>query len=195
MSKWSRNFTANVRDRDVSMLLDLIIARLRTVNNVSTAEAVGIILRVGAEQLKERPEFESDGLGKYELLTEKYRAAQERIELRAMLSLIYDQFGLDGLTDLESTLEMSTAEMIELIDRQVRKGHVSRFSVYKQFITDALSDGEPHAMSEIVQEAIVQSILPNRASDNWGNEYQLFKVAANRLGATGGKRGMWQLVK
>lgn len=189
MSKWSKNYWANVRDRDTSMLLDRVIAQVCTVCNVTQSGAIEILLREAALAFAENPDYSNDSLDRFIKLQARYQEAQERIALRDLLSVIYEQLGIDGLRDLEDEIGMDVASMVELAESKSRH---SKYATYQSWIASALDDGRAHEIQSLVEQAIAQGVLPKKKSPEWNKCYNLFKVAGSKLGVSGGKRGYWQ---
>lgn len=192
---WSRNYSTHVRGEPERInAMERLISALQNANNLNRNQAIDMIFTAGLTALSQNPTYGSpeleDSIAKSALyqammrelqIVEQYDKALKRMPA-SRIHRIASQFG----QDID----------IELSDYRLPIEKFSVFARIKSFLQDHLADGKEHSKGDVCKAAVDAGIIPSPDTDKDGYEKGInnLSVAASQISASGGKRGIWQIV-
>lgn len=198
--KWGTVFAAYYYGEPYRVkALNEAITTMQSKFNLRPAAARKKLLDLFVDHLAENPEFATTELRKCVAYGRVLRRAKWEIEKRRGLNTVYRELGEDELRRIvaEEEPNMNVDELIaEASEMWISMSKSSRSGVLGNWLAQMLSDGQEHAVKEIVTAAIEDEMIvsPEKDIEQHKLDYGLLRTVANRLClSTGGKRGYWKL--
>ena len=199
MAEWYRNFAAHIRgEPDEIIAIERMIVRLINEHNLSRDEAIQRIFLAGIDHLLTEPTMDDPVIRRSRVIARQVEELTAQKTDSQRLTYIYEQLGLDAFVTWCTEQGIDPQPTI-----QQYSVATDSFTPQRQSWTEStlvwlrrmLSDGQSHAVEEILQAAARDGILPDILVDEAGykRSESSLRAIASMHHFSGGKRGQWQL--
>jgi len=188
-------------DSDAIRMIENMIAKVRNEQNIDRTKAITQVFLAGAEVLNKDPRYNDPFTDEARVIAQAVFDSNANKLRTQRLNTLYERYGLENFVnwcndhniDPASTIESFTMSM----DESVVMGQSSTSKMIA-WLRQKLSDGEPHSVNEIFDDATADSVLPDPLiePDTHKRLQQNMRSVASKLGYTSNsRRGMWQMSK
>ena len=190
---WYRNYAVHIEGDPLFVMgMEEPIANVQSVQNLTRHQALRRIFKAGLKMLGADPNVGNVSIQSNARLSELHEAVKRKAAQARAFQELYKDIGADKLQEIAETEGLDFGEFLS----EYRLERMLSPSAQMQLWLKAhLADGKEHEASEILSAAIEDGMLPSRDNEDFEQAHNLFKAKASQMGASGGRRGYWQLVQ
>ena len=193
MEQWYRNFSVHLKGEPSKIVaIEQLIATLQTTQNLTRHQALLRIFEAGLQALAEDPSFASLDLKEAVELSRLFDLAKAKAARRREFRTIYQELGPEEILKVAKESGVGLDELLN--EYRLVVVDTKRSELFGLWLAEHLSDGEEHAVEDIIEAASEDGLLADAENDapRFELDVSLLRTVASRRGYSKGRRGFWR---